>query len=34
MEKWYEYLYYTEYSAVNIERVEKVGDIMGRETLA
>ena len=34
MEKWYEYLYYTEYSAVNIERVEKVGDITGRETLA
>ena len=33
MEKWYEYLYYTENSAVNIERVEKLGDITGRETL-
>ena len=33
MEKWYEYLYYTENSAVNIERIEKVGDITGRETL-
>lgn len=33
MEKWYEYLYYTENVAVNIERVEKVEDITGRETL-
>ncbi|SEP67315.1 Methyltransferase domain-containing protein [Lachnospiraceae bacterium NE2001] len=33
MEKWYEYLYYTENVAVNIERVDKVEDITGRETL-
>ena len=33
MEKWYEYLYYTENSAVNIERVDKVSGITGHETL-
>ena len=33
MEKWYEYLFFTENVAVNIERVDKVEDISGRETL-
>ena len=32
-EKWYQYLYYTENSAVNVERVETVAGITGRETL-
>ena len=32
-EKWYQYLYYTENSAVNIERVDTVSGITGRETL-
>ncbi len=33
MEKWYKYLYYTENVAVNIERVDVVEAITGRETL-
>ena len=33
MEKWYQFLYYTENIAVNIERVATVKDITGRETL-
>ena len=32
-EKWYQYLYYTENIAVNMERVETVESITGRETL-
>jgi len=32
-EKWYQYLYFTENRAVNVERVEAVGSITGRETL-
>ena len=32
-EQWYAYLYYTENVSVNMERVESVGDITGREAL-
>ncbi|MBR5421079.1 MAG: methyltransferase [Lachnospiraceae bacterium] len=32
-EKWYQYLYYTDNRAVNIERVETVSGITGHETL-
>ena len=32
-EKWFSYLYYTENRSVNVERVERVEGITGRETL-
>ena len=33
-EKWQSYLYYTEYRGVNIERVETVEQVSGKETLS
>ena len=32
-EKWYQYLYYTEHRAVNVERLEQIENVTGHETL-